>query len=382
MGVKVKERNPGEWWIYICHNNKRRAKKVGDEKTALKLQKIIEAKLALNEFNFDTENKKIPTFKPYAETWLKNYVAPSCRASTFTRYSGILSKFVYPTLGQKPLDQITRNMIRDLLLKLSQSASPSTVALVKDVISGPLAHAVDDELIASNPVTGILRRMRLERKRKLEIEPFTPDEVQLFLDTCQYYAPEHYPFFLTAFRTGLRLGELLALEWGDIDWSGHFITVRRSYKTGTVSPTKTGKTRRVDMSDQLTATLKTLLTQRKREALKEGRDEPLPIVFHRKGSYTEQNYIRRIYKRMLNKAGLREMRIHDIRHTFASLLLTNGESIAYVKEQMGHSSIQMTVDIYGHLIPGANRDAVNRLDSPQQKRNYPQPETERACNPM
>jgi len=65
------------------------------------------------------------------------------------------------------------------------------------------------------------------------------------------------------------------------------------------------------------------------------------------------------------------MRIHDIRHKFASLLLSKGESPVYVKEQLGHSSIKMTVDVYGHLIPGSNRDAVNQLDSPQPIRNQP-----------
>jgi len=65
---------------------------------------------------------------------------------------------------------------------------------------------------------------------------------------------------------------------------------------------------------------------------------------------------------ILRKAGLREIRVHDVRHTYASLLLSDGASLVYVKEQMGHSSIQMTVDIYGHLIPSSNRAAVNRLD--------------------
>ena len=65
---------------------------------------------------------------------------------------------------------------------------------------------------------------------------------------------------------------------------------------------------------------------------------------------------------MLEKGNLRQVRFHDLRHTFASLLLQNGENLMYVKEQLGHSSIQVTVDIYGHLIPGANRQAVDRLD--------------------
>jgi integrase len=87
------------------------------------------------------------------------------------------------------------------------------------------------------------------------------------------------------------------------------------------------------------------------------------LIFHRGiGQPLEQNYIRRVFKRILSKAGLREIRFHDLRHTFASLLLTQGETPVYVKEQLGHSSIQITVDIYGHLIPGTNKKAVDKLD--------------------
>ncbi len=71
----------------------------------------------------------------------------------------------------------------------------------------------------------------------------------------------------------------------------------------------------------------------------------------------------RHFFKCLEKAGLRRIRFHDLRHTFASLLIQNGESLAYVKDQLGHSSIKLTVDVYGHLVPGANREAVNRLPS-------------------
>ena len=76
----------------------------------------------------------------------------------------------------------------------------------------------------------------------------------------------------------------------------------------------------------------------------------------------EQNYIRRVFKRILRKAGIREIRLHDCCHTYASLLLSAGYSPVYVKEQLGHHSISITVDCYGHLIPGSNRGAVNSLD--------------------
>jgi hypothetical protein len=96
--------------------------------------------------------------------------------------------------------------------------------------------------------------------------------------------------------------------------------------------------------------------------LKKGQDMPLWVFPARPGGLLEERNVRHVFTRLLTKATLRHMRIHDLRHTFASLLLQQGESVVYVKEQLGHSSIQITVDTYGHLIPGANRGAVNRLD--------------------
>jgi integrase len=131
------------------------------------------------------------------------------------------------------------------------------------------------------------------------------------------------------------------------------------------------------LSEKSEAILIELLTARKRDGVRVGSLTPLALIFQRDGEAIEQNHIRRIFKRVLTKAGIREMRIHDIRHTYASLLLSQGvsqgEGPVYVKEQLCHQSIQVTVDVYGHLIPGANRGAVNSLDSPQPVETYPQP---------
>jgi integrase len=157
---------------------------------------------------------------------------------------------VNPALGNRPLDGISRGEIRRLLLRLhKRGLSRGTVSIVKDVISGVMGYAVDEDIISTDPTIGITKRLNLTRRRKADPQPLTPEEVDLFLDTCQKHYPQHYPFFLCAFRTGMRLGELLALQWGDIDWHGRLILVRRSFKGGKVSGTKTGRTRRVDMSD-------------------------------------------------------------------------------------------------------------------------------------
>ncbi|MBL7178914.1 MAG: site-specific integrase [Desulfobacterales bacterium] len=377
MGVKVREKPPGSgvFWIFIDHQGKRKAKKIGrDKRLANEVAKKIEAKLTLGDLDLQAKKQETMSFKDFSTLWLEDYIKPLRRQSTYERYRDMLTRHVYPSLGDRPIDQIKRKEIRNLILmKNKKGLSRSMLCLIRDVISGPMGYAVDEELIEANPVSGILKRLKLERNKKITIEPMTQEEVELFLETCQTYWPEHFTFFLCAFRTGMRLGEILALQWSDIDFNSDFIRVERSYKRGIVELPKNGKTRRVDMSDQLTFHLKGLFKKSKKEGLKAGKGGAIETIFHRNSEYMEQNYIRRIFKRVLEKAGIRNMRLHDTRHTFASLLLSNGESPVYVKEQLGHSSIQITVDIYGHLIPSSNRKAVNRLDNSQQSATYTQP---------
>jgi integrase len=94
---------------------------------------------------------------------------------------------------------------------------------------------------------------------------------------------------------------------------------------------------------------------------------PWVFVSDTGGMLDGDNVRRRVHCAILQKAGLRSVRLHDLRHTFASLLIQQGESLVYVRDQLGHHSIQMTVDTYGHLVPGGNRQAVDRLDDPQER---------------
>ncbi len=177
------------------------------------------------------------------------------------------------------------------------------------------------------------------------------------------------------------MGELLAPQWRDIDWNRNIIHVEQSFRRGRVGKTKTSRSRQVDMSEPLRQALLHLLNLRKREGLQAGLGEEVPWIFHRNGQPLPQNSLRNVFKRVLKKAGMPQMRFHKIRHTFASLLLTNGETPVYVKEQMGHTSIQITVDIYGHLIPSSNRQAVNRLDDETTHPDAPQTRPEKKQSP-
>ncbi len=374
MGVTVRQKKRGKgkpWWVFVCHNGERQSMKIGDRKAADKVASALREKIRKGQLDLSKpEEKPVPTFGEYSKLWA-DYIGTVRRESTHDRYQELLRNHVLPVFETKRLNEITRGDVRDFLvsklnaktMKDKEGYSRATMCVLRDVLSGVFNFAVDEEIISVNPMTGITKRLELNRKDyKPEIHPLTMEELAKFLSVCQTHYSEFYPFFLMAARTGMRLGELLAVQWGDIDFNSSFIWVRRSYRRGRITATKNGKDRKVDMSGQLAATLKRLRVQRKKEALRGGLGEMPELIFHTEARPIEQNYIRRVFKRALKKAELREIRLHDLRHTFASLLLTQKETPVYVKEQLGHSSINITVDIYGHLIPGSNKKAVDKLD--------------------
>jgi integrase len=365
MGVIVKQRPKGKgnpWWVYINHAGQRQAKKVGNKAKAEAIASKIRDRLAEGSFQIGHQ-KKVPTFGEYSRKYLDGYAATNLKFSTHQGYEIILRMHLQPLVDLQ-LDQITRTEIKDLIYaKLKDGLAPATVSRIKALISGILSHALEDNLISANPASRLGRHLKLKDK-KADVNPLTREEARALLETVEKHYPRYYPFFLCALRTGMRLGELRGLEWGDIDFRGGFIEVHRAHVRSQVTTPKNRKSRRVDMSPQLAETLKELRTRRKREALTKGWAKMPRCVFINKAGHVldEGNLRRRVFYPALAKAGMRHIRLHDLRHTYASMLIQNGESLADVRDQLGHSSIQVTVDIYGHLVPEANQQAVARLD--------------------
>jgi integrase len=196
---------------------------------------------------------------------------------------------------------------------------------------------VEDGHVSANPVTRILRRKRDEKEEQRKHVTFlTREETAILLKTCQEHFPSYYPLILLLVRTGMRIGEALALQWGDLDFHSRFAEVKRTFSNGRLSTPKSGKSRRVDLSQQLTETLKALQVERKKATLKRGWGEVPPWVFLNRDPVPLQrsHFAGRVWPKLLMKAGVRYVRIHDLRHTYASLLIQQGESLAYVKEQL------------------------------------------------
>ena len=379
MGVKVREKvkGSGDWWVYINHKKHRSAKHAGDYETAEKLAELIRAKLTLGAFAPPAPTAVAPILRIYSVTWLADHVAGILDDATHERYGYVMDRDILPALGNLPVDQIEPKHVRNLINKLVKDGrTTKSISLTRTVLSSCLNEAVIDGLLEANPVKALSNSRRTSktvearRPKKHEVNPFKPHEVEQFVRVALTTDPDMYgPMFLCDFRTGLRLGELIALHWDDIDWETNVIIVRRSFKCNKKDEkeqkpkaVKDGEERRVDMSAQLRAVLLELFKRRKLDSAKSGSWSTSKIIFHYRGRYRAQNTVRKAFNVMLKKAGLRKIRVHDVRHTYASLLISNGVTLAYIRDQLGHSSIKTTVDIYGHLIPRSMQHVVNELD--------------------
>eukprot|EP00913_Durusdinium_trenchii_P006217 g5829.t1 len=287
-----------------------------------------------------------PEFSAYAWGFIERYAKVACKLNTWKSYETILRLHVEPGWRGRRLDEITRADVKRLLLtKQQEGLAPGTVQNIKAFVSGLFTHAYEDEILDRNPALRLGRFIQKDDRRK-DIRPLTRDQA----------------------------AALLGLAWADVDFEANAIEVRRSYSHGHFDTPKSHKGRRVDMSDQLASAL-----QGHRSALlarNGGRQPTTEVPGRRKAEAAVQlvfpsatggprdgdNLRRRVFYRLLEIADVPRFWFHDIRHTFASHLLQQGESLHYVKEQLGHASIHTTVDVYGPLVLGSNRKAVKQLD--------------------
>jgi integrase len=368
MGVVVRQKEPGRgrpWWVFISHDGKRTSKRVGDKKAAEKVASEIRAKLKIGEFDFgETQEQAIPLFQHFAQGWIETTVPATCKASTVRDYQDILRLHVLPCFEDKRIDRITRGDVKEFLLsKVNKGYAPSTVSHMKDAVSKIMGEALDKELISANPALNLGKILK-RKDKKADVNQLTADELNQLLETVQEHFSEHYTLFLLLARTGIRIGEALALKWGDIDFNGRFIEVKRSIVRGRISTPKSGKSRRVDMSPQLTEALKLHFTETKKKGLALGIGEIEFVFTNERGNPIDKdNWRRRVFNVALKKAGLRRIRIHDLRHTYATLRISAGHNIADVSGQLGHHSVKLTLDVYHHWIPGQAKSEVDTLDT-------------------
>jgi integrase len=327
------------------------------------------------------------TLRQYGAEWLAAN-ATVWKPRTYTSAAALLAQHVYPfpvgriVLGDVRLRDLDRAHVKALVVaKRRAGYAPDSVRLMFGTLRALLNEAVEDELLAFNPVATpgkALRRQIARAKETDQVKAMTADELDRFL-TAAKRTSRLYVLYLAGARAGLRLGELCGWQLGDLRLEAREADVARSLghessrRTPTPGSTKTGRTRTVDLSAQLIAALATIVRERPPRAMAAGWRPVPPWVFVTStGTPYAQRFVQRDFGRVLVAAKLMQkgepapFTPHSLRHTFACLHLTTATDrnvIQYVQQQLGHSSITVTVDTYGSWIRLRDPAAADRLDA-------------------
>ena len=336
------------WLDYRDGNGRRRRKKIGGQRSVADIAlKDIEVKKEKGEFLGIFEEKKT-LFKDFADKYLK-MIAPNVSPSSFERFEGIVNNHLVPAF-QCYLYQISKKQIQEYIQKRAEEVKPATVNHEMKRLRHMLNKAIEWRYLKENPCKGI-KNLKEPPGR---IRYITPEELESLLKTCEVSCllenPHNEkrtfskllsvflkPIVLTAIHTGFRRGEILSLKWKDIDFKERRILV---------DETKNNERRMVPINDTLYGVLKSL-------PIHLGTDLVFPEVSGLQLTVA--------FRRACNRAGLKDFRFHDLRHSFASYLTMGGENLRTVQTLLGHKDLRMTMR-YSHLSPEHLREAVSRLD--------------------
>ena len=308
--------------------------------------------------------------REYLESWLSDYCMPNLSPRTHELYSYICEKHIFPKLGNLLLVDLKPQHLQHLYSeKIKSGLSNRTVQLIHVTIHKALKNAVKTGAIIRN-VAEAVEAPKIQRK---EIRVMNESDMHIFLEYAK--STPYYALFYTSLFTGMRRAELLALRWSDIDLVLCQLSVNRSMqyvkdadpkKRISFKEPKTSKSRRLIALSPSTAIV--LAEHRDQQVeLRESLDYlPLSeddLVFsHYDGAPLLPNTVTHAWIKLTRKCGLSGIRLHDARHTHASLLLKQGVHPKIVQERLGHGSIQITLDTYSHVVPSMQQAAAEKFD--------------------
>jgi integrase len=381
MGCRVREKpkGSGEYWIFINHKGKRKSKKIGKNKRlAREAAKKIEAKLILGDLDI-SDASPTPTLKQYvmgwndenglSYGWLYSFAEISLKRSTFKSYTGIIKKHLLPAFGTTLLTDISSRDVNAFIYQLFKKQLRSqTIKNIKNCLSAIMRSALQDNYIGINPAKGVKIPKPEHEKPKREPDPFSWKDRQILEDTFEKFCPFYYPLVLCGFRTGLRIGELIGLKWEDIDFKNRQIYVQRAFSRGYMStPKSKAGTRYVRMTAQLVQVLeehRNRLNKMKSNRFQSWYDLPEWVFPNEAGNRINYgNFLNRVWNKIMLKSELRRRTPHDMRHTWFTLRLSNGDPLHEVSKEGGHGSVELTYRTYYKWLPNESRTDIDALDN-------------------
>ena len=351
---RVQRQDPGsrvkrEFWIVdvdlqFPNGKRKRVRKVSPIQTRRGAEQFErELRSSMLNGTFEKEEKQVPTLGDFSKEFLELHVRVHNKASTVANHEIILNKYLVPALGDLRLDQIGEQQVAKF--RAAQKAAGLKNATVNNhliVLRSLLGRAFDWNQISVVP------KIKKLPKHLPPIRFLSFEEAER-LNTAAKTVPEWYAPIVVALNTGMRLGELIALKWDDIDLTAGMLTVQRSDWQGSLNTPKSGKIRNVP------------LNAKAQTVLKAERHLRGPWVFCKEdGSRRTNVEFASGLQRVRKLAGLQGFEWHGLRHTFASHLAMRGVPMRAIQELLGHADLQMTLR-YSHLTPDTTRRSVDSL---------------------
>lgn len=310
---------------------------------------------------------------PFLVQWLEDVHKHAVRPRTYERYESLLRLHIVPGIGHHQLQKLTpQHVQRFYTQKLNEGLSPTTVASFHKMLHLAFEKAVRWNLIPRN----VCEAVDPPRTKHYEIQPLNQEQIQRFLAAAAGHRLE--ALFVLALATGMRRGEIMALKWQDVDLSTGLLQVRRVL-THVPAKLNDGKGGYVEAEPKTERSRRSLvIASFALEKLKEHRVRQLEMKLKAGPLWKENDFVfcssvgghlhtaRDIFtqfKKLLKQADLPDIRFHDLRHSSATMFLVLGTHPKVVQEMLGHSQISMTLDIYSHVLPTMQVEAVSKLDS-------------------
>jgi integrase len=310
-------------------------------------------------FIFDDKNMSVGE---YMKRWLDDSVRGSVRASTYASYEGQVRRYIVPAIGRIKLGKLTPAHVQHLYREMQdRGLSARTVQYTHAVLRRALKQAKRWGMVDRN-VTEDVDPPQLKRD---EIQPLDREQTRRLLEAAE--GNRLHAFYIVAVTAGLRPGEMLALRWSDVDLEAGALRINRALSDGEFTTPKTPRSRRkIELSNTARAALRANRKRQLEEQIKKaGLWKDHGLVFPSTvGTPLSHRNVVRSFKALLKCAGLpASIRLYDLRHTCATLLLNSNIHPKYVQELLGHASIAQTLDTYSHVLEGMDGGIGSAMDA-------------------
>ena len=309
----------------------------------------------------EQEAAKVMTLRQYAETVFMPAKIVKISENSRSSFQGNLDRWIYPALGNLKMPDITPANIASLLLSMqSQGKAHGTVTKTYTVLKSLFKMAYMNDVITRNPMDKVARpEPRKDELRHHEAEAYTVAEIQQIIDALNEEPLKWQAYLLLMIDTGVRRGEACGLQWQDVDFENNTVTISKNLcytsKKGVYLDTpKNGKRRTIDVAPNVMDVLKLLQNKQAETVIS-------PFVFAQEESQKpiHPQSPTKYMKRFAERCGIPDLHPHKLRHSFASIAITNGADIASVSEKMGHSDKGVTLRMYTHADAESMKRASN-----------------------